>query len=149
MAMRKISLGATIAIAATGLFLTLLTSGLLMSYQTVPSTGTITTVNVGVYSDVGCTQNLTSINWGTLYPGNATTRTIYVKNTGTIPVTLSMTTGSWAPTYANSYLTLTWTRGGTVLNAGQSISAVLTLSVASSTGNLTDFSFNIIVTGTE
>jgi hypothetical protein len=149
MAMRKISTGAIIAIAATGIFLTLLTSGLLISSQTVPSNGTITAVNVGVYSDSGCTQNCTSIDWGTIAPGNSTTRTIYVKNTGTIPVTLSMTMGSWVPSNASSYLTLSWNRGGTVLIANQSISAVLTLSASSSAGNITSFSFNIIITGTE
>jgi hypothetical protein len=146
--MRKLSTGAIIALAATGIFLTMVTAGLITT-QTLQSNGTMTTINVGVYSDSACTQNLTSISWGSIYPGNSTTRTIYVKNTGTLPVTLTMTTGSWVPTTASSVLTLTWNRQNTVLNAGQSISATLTLSVASSTGNLTDFSFNIIITGAE
>jgi len=146
--MQKISKGVIIALAATGIFLSIVTAGLIAT-QTVPSNGTVSAVNVGVYSDSACTQNLTSINWGTLYPGNTTTRTIYVKNTGTLPVTLTMTTGSWVPTTANSVLTLTWNRQSTVLSAGQSIDATLTLSVASSTGSLTDFSFNITVTGSE
>jgi archaellum component FlaG (FlaF/FlaG flagellin family) len=149
MEMRKISTGAAIAIAATGLFMTLLTTGLLMSSQTLQSSGTVTAVNVGVYSDSSCTQNCTSINWGAIAPGNSTTRTIYIKNTGTIPITLSMTTGSWVPSNANTYVGLSWNRGGTVLSAGQSISATLTLSASSSAGNITSFSFNIIITGTE
>lgn len=149
MVRRKISTGVIIAIAATGLFLTLLTTGLLMSYQTVTSQGTITTVNVGVYSDSECTQNLTSINWLTLRPSDTANRTIYVKNNGTVPITLTMTTENWLPTNASALLTLTWNQQNTVLNATKSIPAILTLSVASSTGNLTDFSFNIIITGTE
>ena len=146
---RKISVGALIAIVATGLFLTLLTSGLLMSSQTVQSGGTVSSVNVGVYTDSGCTQNCTTLDWGTIAPGNSVTRTVYVKNTGTIPVTLSMTTGNWAPANANTYLTLTWNRGGAVLAAGSSISATLTLSATSSAGNITTFSFNVVITGTE
>ena len=149
MTMRKISTGAIIAIAATGLFLTLLTTGLLMSSQTVPSTGTVTAVNVGVYSDSGCTLNLTSISWGTLSPGNVTTRTIYVKNSGTVPMTLSMRTESWVPTNANSSITLTWNRANYRLNAGQSIDAILTLNVSSTTSGITNFSFNTVITGTE
>jgi hypothetical protein len=149
MELRKISTGAAIAIAATGLFMTLLTTGLLMSSQSLQSSGTVTAVNVGVYSDSGCTQNCTSINWGSIAPGNSTTRTIYVKNTGTIPMTLSMTTGSWVPSNANTYISLSWNREGTVLTANQSISATLTLSASSSAGNITSFSFNIIITGTE
>ena len=147
--MHKISTGAIIAIAATGLFLTLLTTGLLISSQTVPSTGTVTAVNVGVYSDSGCTLNLTSISWGTLSPGNVITRTIYVKNSGTVPMTLSMRTESWVPTNANSSITLTWNRANYRLNAGQSIDAILTLNVSSTTSGITNFSFNTVITGTE
>ena len=149
MTMRKISMGAIIAVAVTGLFLTMVTAGVLTANQTVLSLGTITTVNVGVYSDSGLTQNLTSIDWGTLAPGNSTTRTIYVKNTGTIPVTLSMTTTNWAPSNANTYLTLTWNRANYVLAVGSSVSATLTLTASASAGNLTTFSFNIVITGTE
>jgi len=149
MEMRKISTGAAIAIAATGLFMTLLTTGLLMSSQTLQSSGTVTAVNIGVYSDSGCTQNCTSINWGSIYPGNSTTKIIYVKNTGSLPVTLTMTTGSWVPSNANTYLSLSWNQGGTVLTAGQSTTATLTLSASPNAGNITSFSFNIIITGTE
>ena len=120
-----------------------------MSYQTIPSGGTVTTVNVGVYLDSECTQNATSINWGFLRPGDNSNITVYVKNNGTVPVTLTMTTGDWLPTNANSLVTFTWNQQNKVLNASQSIPAVLTLSVAPSAGNLGDFSFNIIITGTE
>lgn len=148
MALRKLSIGATIAVAVTGLFLTLLTAGLLTTSQTVPSTGTVTAVNIGVYSDAQCTQNLTSINWGTIPPGNSTTRTVYVKNTGTTALTLSMTTASWVPSNANTYLALTWDRANYVLNPNTSVSAILTLTASASAGNLTSFSFNIIIAGT-
>jgi hypothetical protein len=148
MAMQKAAIGATIVIAAIGLFLTVLTAGVLTSSQTVQSSGTITAINVGVYSDSACTQNLTSIDWGTLAPGNSTTRTIYIKNTGTDPVTLSMTTSSWVPSNANTYLTLTWNRANYVLNANTSVSATLTLTASASAGALTTFSFNIVITGT-
>src|SRR3990170_7968755 len=123
--MQKISTGVIIALAATAIFLSLVTAGLIAT-QTVPSNGTVSAVNIGVYSDSACTQNLTSINWGTLYPDNTTTKTIYVKNTGTLPVTLTMTTGSWVPTTASSVLTLTWNPQSTVLNVDQSTSATLT-----------------------
>jgi hypothetical protein len=148
MAKPKLSTGAIIALAATGLFLTLVTAGIIAT-QTIPSNGTVTTVNVGVYSNSQCTQNCTSISWGTLYPSNSTSKTIYVKNTGTVPITLSMTAGSWTPTNASDYLTLTWDQQGTVLQVDKSVSANLTLSAASDTGTLTNFSFNIVITGAE
>jgi hypothetical protein len=151
MAMRKVSTGTIIAIAATGLFLTILTSALLLSSQTVPSTGTVlSTVEVGVYNDQACTQNCTSIDWSTLGPGSSTTKTVYVKNTGTLPMALNMATTDWNPSDADGPITLGWNREGAVLNASQSINATLTLSVSPSiNSSITTFSFNITITGTE
>jgi len=148
MAMRKISTGAIIAIAVVGLALTLTTAGLLSVTQLVSSSGTITTVNVGVYSDSACTLPLTSIDWGTISPGTTVTRTIYVKNTGNTQITLSMTTNGWIPTSANGPLTLTWNKEGTTLSVGQSTAATLTLTVSSSISGITTFSVNIVITGT-
>ena len=68
--------------------------------RAIPSSGLVVAVNVGVYSDAACTLNLTSIDWGSVYPGGSVPRTIYVKNTGNAPITLSMTTTSWNPTIA-------------------------------------------------
>src|SRR4030067_1818018 len=120
MAMKKLSTGAIIAIAITGMLLTLTTAGLIGVNQSIPSSGTLTTVNDGVYSDSACTQTLTSIDWGTISPGTTVTRTIYVKNTGNSQITLSMTTNGWSPTSANGPLTLTWNKEGTSLSAGLS-----------------------------
>jgi hypothetical protein len=149
MAMQKAAIGAVIVVAAAGLFLTMITAGLLTSSQTVQSSGTITAVNVGVYTDSGCTQNCTSIDWGSMAPGNSTTITIYIKNTGTVPETLSMAASTWVPSNANTYLTLTWNRANYVLNPNTSVSATLTLAASSSAGSLTTFSFNIVITGTQ
>ncbi len=141
-------IGALTAIAATGLFLTLLTSGLLMSSQTVPSSGVVSTVNIGVYLDSACTQICASIDWGTLTAGSTTTRTVYIKNTGTLPITLNMTTTSWNPSNANGPIMLTWNKEGAPLGVNQSTEATMTLAVSPSIGSsITTFSFNIIITG--
>ena len=148
MANPRLSTGAMIALAATSIFLTLVTAGII-STQTIPSNGTVATVNVGVYTNSLCTQNCTSIDWGTLYPSNSTIRTLYVKNTGTVPITLTMTTNTWGPIDATNYLTLSWDQEGTVLNPGVSVPANLALSADSDAGSLEDFSFNIVITGAE
>ncbi len=149
MVMRKISMGAIIAVAVTGLFLTMVTAGVLTVNQTVPSGGTITAINIGVYTDSACTVNCTSIDWGTIAPGGSATKTVYIKNTGTVPVTLSMVALSWVPSNANTYLTFTWNRANFVLAAGSSVAATLTLTVSASAGSITTFSFNIVITGTQ
>lgn len=149
MAMRKVSIGATMAIALTGLFLTMITAGLITTSKTLTSTGSITALNVGIYSDSGCTQNATSIDWGMIAPGNSTIRTLYVKNIGTIPIILKMTTSTWVPSTATQYLSLGWDKENYVLNPNLSVMATLTLTASSSAGNLTSFSFNIIIGGTD
>ena len=148
MAMRKISMGAIIAVAVTGLFLTMVTAGLLTANQTVPSGGTITAVNLGVYTDSGCTTNCTSLDWGALAPGNTTNRTVYLKNIGTLPETLTMTTTNWSAN-ANNYLTVTCNQANQVLAVGQSVAAILTLTASANAGNITTFSFNVVLTGTQ
>jgi hypothetical protein len=148
MATARLSTAAIIALATTGIFLTLVTAGII-STQSIPSDGTITTVNVGVYSNIQCSHNCTSISWGSLYPGNSTTRTVYVKNTGTVPITLSMTPVNWDPTDASTHLTLTWNQQGTVLGVGDSVTATLTLTAAGDTGDLQVFNVNIVISGAE
>ena len=148
MAIQKISTGAIIAIAMVGLILTVSTAGLLSVSQSVSSSGTVTTINVGVYSDSACTLPLTSINWGSISPGSSVTSTVYVKNTGNSQITLSMTKNSWTPTSADGPITLTWNRESTTLGVGLYTTAVLTLSVSSGISGISTFSVNIVITGT-
>jgi hypothetical protein len=147
MAMRKISTGAIIAIVVIGLALTATTAGLLSVSQSVSSSGTVTAINVGVYSNSACTQTLTSIDWGSVSPGGFVIKIIYVKNTGNAQITLSMTTANWSPSGANGPITLTWNRESTTLYPGQSTDATVTLSVSSSVSGITSFSVNVVITG--
>lgn len=148
MATPKLSAGAIIALATTSIFLTLVTAGIIAT-QTIPSSGTVTTVDVGVYVDDQCTQNCTSITWGIIYPNDQINKTIYVKNTGTVPITLYITCENWDPIVANDCLTITWDQEGKELAVGESVSANLTLSAASDTGDLTNFSVDIVIAGAE
>ena len=149
MEIQRLSPGAIIAIVAiAGLFLTLTTAGLLSINQSVPTSGTVSTVNVGVYSDSACTTQLTSITWGSIPPGGTGTRTVYVKNTGTNQITLTMTRTNWAPASANGPITVTWDKESTTLAANQVATATLTLSVSSSISGITTFSVDIVITGT-
>ena len=149
MAEHKIGPISTAVIAVVALLLTVIAAGALTDSVTVPLAGSITAVNVDVYSDAGCTVPCTSLNVGSLAPGASATQTIYVKNNGTVPETLSMAVAGWNPSNAGSYLTLSWNRVGYVLNAGSSVQATLTLTAAANTGSLTTFSCNVTITGTQ
>jgi hypothetical protein len=148
MSSQKLPTGAIIALAATAVFLTVTTAGLLSVNQTVPSSGVISSVDVGVYQEWACTNNLTSVAWGTLSPGDIATRIIYVKNIGTAPITLAMTTTNWDPTSANGPITLTWDSESTTLDPGYVAAATLTLSVSPSISGITTFNMDVVITGT-
>jgi hypothetical protein len=107
----------------------------------------VSTINVGLYTDPTATNVCTNIEWGTINPGSNVTQTIYVKNTGNTPEILRLTTSGWNPSNATSTLTLTWNKEGSTLLAGSIVQATLTLTVASNTGTLSTFSFNIIISG--
>jgi uncharacterized membrane protein len=126
--------------------------GVLTASQTLSSSGTVTVIstpNLAVYSDSACTQTLTSINWGSLAPGQTASKTIYIKNTGNVPLTLSMDANGWNPSTASNYMTLTWNRQSSSLAVNQVVSADLTLVISPSiNGLVTSFSVNIVITGT-
>ncbi|MGA2387226.1 MAG: hypothetical protein ABSG33_11935 [Candidatus Bathyarchaeia archaeon] len=104
--------------------------------------------NIGVYSDSACTHKLTLINWGSVAAGKTAAQTVYVKNTGTATITLSLAASSWSPPTASTYLTVSWNQQGTKLTAGKPTAAKITLTVASTIKGFTTFSNAITITGT-
>ncbi len=104
---------------------------------------------MGVYSNSACTTPLTTINWGNLTAGATINQTIYIKNIGSgLSLALSMGTTSWTPASANGPITLTWNQEGTRLNPNQSVAATLTLTVSSGINDVTNFSVQINIAGT-
>ena len=147
MAMQKITLGTVLAVAVMGVVVSAL--GVLVVTRTISNTGNVRAIGVGVYWDSGCTNVTSSINWGAIDPGVTKNVTIYIKNEGSIAVKLNMTVGNWNPTSASSYLALNWNRENYVMSGGSVVQAVLTLYVSSGTSGIANFSFDIIITGTE
>ncbi len=151
---RKISAVTIIAVAALGMVLTYSTAGVISLQQAaksinrpLPSSGNIAALNVGIYSNYACTQKLEGIDWGDILPGSSIEKIIYIKNTGSTPITLSMTASNWIPTNAYGPLTLTWNKEGTKLDRDEVTTATLTLTVAENTGDITTFSVTILISG--
>jgi hypothetical protein len=147
MAMQKMVVGTALAVVVVLMVASAL--ALLSANQTLTNSGTIGTVNVGVYSDATCTDPVSSITWGALNPGASAVQTVYVKNTGTMTETLNMTSTGWTPSTCSTYMTLTWTAEGASVTAGNDVQANVTLTVSSSITGITAFSFNITITGTQ
>jgi hypothetical protein len=147
MAIQRITIAMILAIVVLGTVLTALS--VLITTRTTYNTGGVTAIGMGVYWDSGCTSVVTSIDWGIFDPGTSKNVTVYVKDEGTVNIVLNLTTNSWSPVSASSYMTLTWNREGYLLTPSSVVQAVFTLSVSSSVSNITYFSFNSVITGTE
>ena len=122
---------------------------LIIATRTITNIATIRTVGVSVWQDDDCTISLSSWMWGSLEPGGSVLKTMYIKNDGNTIVTMSMTTDAWLPANSANYITLTWTAEETVIAVNSIIEANVIMTISSSivgTG-ITDFTFNLIVTG--
>jgi hypothetical protein len=144
----------TIIVIITAVALTIMTSGALSANQNtnqnVPSSGSVTSVNVLVFNDQACTQKCSSLNWSTIIAGDSVSRTVYIKNTGGLPMALSLSATNWLPVSAAGPLTVGWNRENTVLAANQSVEATISLTVSPTVDpSITNFSFNIVVTGNQ
>ena len=110
----------------------------------------VVSASLRVYSDSACTRPLTTFDWGSLYPGGVTTRTIYIKNTETAAsLSLNMTTSNWNPKEANGPIVVSWDQEGTTLSPGESTEARIMLAVSYDITNIVDFSVQIGIIGTQ
>lgn len=147
MATQRVSTVVIVAITLAGMLLTVTAASVISVNEALPTRGTISAINVGIYSDSACSQKLAFIDWGNISRGETINKTIYIKSTGHSQLMLKMTKINWDPSEANGPITLTWNREGTNINDGQSVQAVITLSVSSSISGITDFSVDIVITG--
>ena len=111
------------------------------------SVGTVKAVGVGVYWDSGCSQSVSSIDWGLADPGSVKNVTVYIRNEGNAPIMLSLQTANWNPANASDYISLSWDYGGQAIGVNQVVAVTLSLSISSSIQGITTFSFDVVVVG--
>ena len=136
--------------------------GLLQSTEKVNSSGIVThppppssppppppepDIEIDVYSDNACTKRISSVEWGSIEAGRSRDKVIYVKNNGDHEVSLSLSTDDWLPSLASSYLRISWDYDGSVLQKGAVKKVTLTLTISSSINGISNFNFNIVITG--
>ena len=103
--------------------------------------------NVGVYWDSQCTNQTTEIDWGELFPGETTNVQLYVENGRNTTMTLTLSTDKWIPSEAMQYITLDWDYDYQPINPYEAYPVKLILTVSSTIEDITNFSFDILVTG--
>ena len=108
--------------------------------------GIIKTVGIEAYADAECTKICSEVDWGYIGPGESKAVALYLKNTGNVPVNLTLTTENWVPAAAAGYLTLSWDHNGTFVGAGAVRQVTITLSVATDITGIVEFAFDIVIT---
>lgn len=121
---------------------------LVQTNDTIPNSGSIKAMGLGVYLDSGCINKVTSINWGVLDPGSNINKTVYIRNEGNAVVKLLLATSNWNPTSASRYLTLKWDYASQSLSVAAVLQVKLTLAISASITGVTSFSFDINLVGT-
>lgn len=145
------------AIAVTAILITLMGANAIavsvIQWQSTitNSSGVKTSSPLIVYSgDTTKSPQLTSINWGTLYPDSYKTFIISIYNDHPQnTMELYLTTSNWSPKEAQDYIKLEWNLENTQLTPNTITKATLTLTISEDIKNVTNFTFDIIITGVE
>jgi hypothetical protein len=119
--------------------------GQFSSIRLIGTRGTLKVVGVGVYWDHNCSSPLYSFDWGNVEPNSLKNITIFIRNEGNEPSRLFLATDNWNPSNASDFIKLSWDYNELLLYPDQTTQVVLTLSIASVTEGITDFTFDIII----
>jgi hypothetical protein len=115
-----------------------------------PSSGAVDgAVGIETYWDSKCTQRVSSIEWGSLEPGTTKTVTLFLKNRGKNPVTLSYYVSDLQPTEIANYLTMTWDYTGQAITFKEVTQVIFTLCVSENAETIAAFSFDIDIVTTQ
>jgi len=93
-------------------------------------------------------NEVSSIVWGAVRPGESHTVTIYVRNVGSEALTLELGEKRWKPRIAATYMLLRWDYTDEVIEPGTTQPVTLNLTVSEYAEGIDTFSFDILVTGT-
>lgn len=100
---------------------------------------------IEIYWDAKGTNPVYSIEWGSLEPGTDKEVTLYVKNKGKTPVTLSYFVSNWDSPELDNYLHLTWDYTEQVISFKEVLQVVFTLHASEKAEVVENFSFDITI----
>lgn len=148
-AVRRRTAVALVALAtlALALLFTISILGQLNFKSNIGSHGTVKAFGAGVYWDGNCNNAVYYIDWGLVDPGLAKNVTFHIRNEGNYPVTLFLDADNWNPENASNYLTLSWDYGGETVSPNENIEVTLHLLASSEIEGITDFSFDVVISG--
>lgn len=105
--------------------------------------------NQGKIKTLGIECSTSSIDWGIIGIGENVNRTVQFRGNGSVPISnMSFIIDNAFPTNLTECINLTWDYGGQTIDENW-LSIQFTLTVNNNATNITNFSFDIIVTATE
>ncbi len=141
-----------IALAVAGVVVIAAVAAVLLFVSVkIETTGAIVTntADLKIYADSSLTAAVSEINWGEIPAGGNSTATIWVQNSGTVPLKLSMTYQNFNPPVAQNYITIQWNQQDTILGVGQAVPANFVLKVSPLVLDVTNFSLQLSINGVQ
>ncbi len=123
------------------------TSILLFGGNSVFNQSDIEVAGLSVYWEEACLNEVPAINWGYIDPGSSSTVTIFVRNEGNVPVSVTLTTDNWSPSPVAPYITFDAVHQGDQLSPQAVLGVDLTLAVSPKITGISDFRFDIVIIG--
>jgi hypothetical protein len=121
-----------VVLTAAGLaVIALVVAVVILTSAHLETSGTIVTnnPNLTIFADAACTKQISTVQWGTLQPSGSATMALFIKNSGNMPLTLTLTENNWSPATAQNYLTLSWNQENTKIQPGASQTVTITINV--------------------
>lgn len=115
----------------------------------IPNRSRIIAWNIEVFQDPNCTQYLEIIDWGNITINSTYTKTAYLKNSGNIPLLLSMNTSDYNPPQSEFVFNLTWNLEEEIINPLVVKECNFTLTTGLEHYYISNFTFNIYIYGKE
>jgi hypothetical protein len=101
--------------------------------------------SIDVFWDSACMNPVSSIDWGTLSPGDIENITVFVRNEGQHNTVLALNVSDWNPSPAANSLDIGWNYSGTPVPSGRVVPLTLSMVVNSSITGITSFGVNVTV----
>jgi hypothetical protein len=89
--------------------------------------------------------NVSSIDWGILFPGGASYRGLLVTSTGNASGVLGIKAQNWQPQNAQQFMRLSWDYAGAALAPGSPLELSLILTISQNISGIYTFSFDIVI----
>ena len=138
---------ALVVVAAVMVVTIIVAAGMHKTF-TMPCKGKIKGIGVGIFWDPNATLPVEYVDWGILEPGETVSEVLYFKSQSNVNITLTMATYNWDPPNATEYMNLSWNYTSQPLTPKSVTPIEMVLHVYSNITGITEFTFDITITGT-